>query len=312
MRVKLQKSRKKAAALRLSTKWLHIMLIPAFVLVFIYHYLPMFGIVIAFQDYDYAKGISAFWESTFVGWQNFHRVFGDPDFTRSLINTLRIALLKMTTMFVIPIIVAILLNEISKTYIKRSIQTLIYLPHFLSWIILAGIIKDVFGADGIINGTLWQLFGVEPVYFLQQNAAFLAIIIGTNVWKEFGFSTIVYLASISGIDPNLYEAAMMDGATRLRQTWHVTLPGMRPIIVLTGVLALGGILNAGFDQIFNLYSVPVYAVSDVIDTLVFRKGFQGGDYSLGAAIGLFNSACGFLLITSSYYMAKKFANYEIF
>jgi putative aldouronate transport system permease protein len=298
--------------LRLSAKWLHIMLIPALLLVFVYSYLPMFGIVIAFQDYDYAKGISAFWESSFVGWQNFERVFGDPDFVRCLINTLRIALLKMTTMFIIPIMVAILLNEISKSYIKRSIQTLIYLPHFLSWIILAGVIKDVFGSDGIINGTLGQLFGTDPIYFLQQNSSFLAILIGTNIWKEFGFSTIVYLASISGIDPNLYEAAMIDGAGRLKQTWHVTLPGMKPIIVLCGVLSLGGILNAGFDQIFNLYSVPVYPVSDVIDTLVFRKGFQGGDYSLGSAIGLFNSACGFILIASSYYMAKKFANYEIF
>jgi putative aldouronate transport system permease protein len=307
---KVKKSKSKG--LRVPTTMLHLMLLPAALVIFIYNYLPMLGIVIAFQEYDVGKGLSAFWTSTFVGLDNFTRLFGDPDFSRAFTNTLVIATLKIVIGFVFPITIAILLNEIRKSMVKRTIQTLIYLPHFISWIILAGLVKDIFGMDGIVNTTLQKLFNLEPRLWLGENAPFLAILISTNLWKEFGFNTIVYLAAITSIDPNLYEAAIVDGAGRVRQTWHITLPGMRPIIVLTGVLALGGILNAGFDQIYNLYSVPVYGVADVIDTLAFRKGFQGGDYSFGAAIGLFNSAIAMLLIVSSYWMARKFAHYEIF
>ena len=289
----------------LPTRGLHLMLIPAVVIVFIYHYLPMFGVVIAFENYDWSKGLNGFWTSQFVGWANFNRVFGDPEFSQALLNTLRISVLKIVTMFFVPIIVAILLNEIRNMFAKRTIQTLIYLPHFLSWVVLAGIITNLFGPDGVINGFRSSL-NLEPFNYLTDNGSFLAILIGSNIWKEFGFSTIVYLAAITGIDPGLYEAAMVDGANRLQQTWHVTLPGMLPIIVLQGVLSLGGILNAGFDQIYNLYSVPVYGVADV------RKGFQGGDYSLGAAMGLFNAVCGMALIVTSYMLAKKVAHYEIF
>lgn len=288
------------------------MLLPAAIVIFIYNYLPMLGIVIAFQEYDVGKGLSAFWRSDWVGMENFVRLFGNPDFSRALLNTLTIALMKMAVGFIVPITIAILLNEIRKSYIKRTIQTMIYLPHFISWIILAGLVKDIFGMDGIVNSLLNKLFGTEPRIWLGENIPFLTILIGSNLWKEFGFNTIVYLAAITSIDPNLYEASIVDGASRLRQTWHITLPGMRPIIVLTGVLSLGGILNAGFDQIFNLYSFPVYEVADVIDTLAFRVGFQGGDYSFGAAIGLFNSTIAMTLIVASYWMAKKFANYEIF
>lgn len=309
---KTSPGKKKTKGYRVPTTMLHLMLLPAAVVIFIYNYLPMLGIVIAFEDYDVGKGLSSFWTSTFVGLDNFRRLFGDPDFARAFTNTLTIAVLKLAVGFVFPILIAILLNEVRKVIVKRTIQTLVYLPHFISWIILAGLVKDIFGMDGIINTTLERLFGIEPHIWLGMNGPFLAILISTNLWKEFGFNTIVYLAAITSIDPNLYEAAVVDGATRLRQTWHVTLPGMRPIIVLTGVLALGGILNAGFDQIYNLYSVPVYQVADVIDTLAFRKGFQGGDYSFGAAIGLFNSAVAMILIITSYWMARRFANYEIF
>lgn len=297
----------------LSTRTLHLMLIPSIIIVFIYGYLPMFGAIIAFQDFDVGiGGLSAFWQSKFVGFDNFMRLFGDADFGRALFNTFRIAILKITTMFFVPITVAILLNEIRKQMLKKFIQTMIYLPHFLSWIVLAGIIKDVFGNDGIINGTLYQVFGMQQTVWLTENIPFLTILITTNIWKEFGFSTIVYLAAITSVDPNLYEAAMIDGANRLKQIWHVTLPGMRPIIVLTGVLSLGGVLNAGFDQIYNLYSFPVYPVADVIDTIAFRKGFQGGDYPFGTALGLFNSTISLIMISTSYWLAKKFANYEIF
>ena len=305
-------SKRKTRGVRVPVTALHLMLLPAALVIFIYNYLPMLGIVIAFQEYDVGKGISAFWRSDWVGLGNFMRLFGNPDFGRALRNTLMIAILKMTVGFIVPITIAVLLNEVRRTAVKRTIQTMIYLPHFISWIILAGLVKDIFGMDGVVNSTLNRLFGVEPRIWLGENLSFLVILIGSNLWKEFGFNTIVYLAAITSIDPNLYEAAIVDGASRLKQTWHITLPGMRPIIVLTGVLALGGILNAGFDQIFNLYSVPVYNVADVIETLAFRVGFQGGDYSFGAAVGLFNSTIAMALITASYWMAKRFANYEIF
>lgn len=304
--------KKNNRGIRVPTTALHLMLIPAAIVVFIYNYLPMLGIVIAFEDYNVGGGPSAFWTSKFIGFANFARSFGDPDFSRALRNTLFIAVLKMAIGFIFPITIAILLNEIRKTSLKRTVQTMIYLPHFISWIILAGLVKDIFGMDGIVNNIMGKVFGTEPRVWLAESGPFLSILIGTNLWKEFGFNTIVYLAAITSIDLSLYEAAVVDGATRLRQTWHITLPGMRPIIVLTGVLSLSGILNAGFDQIYNLYSVPVYKVADVIDTLVFRKGFKGGDYTLGASIGLFNSVVSMILIVSSYWMARKFANYEIF
>ena len=305
--------RRRKSIAGLPTAPLHLMLLPSVVLIAIYSYVPMLGMVIAFQNYNMniGLGLSAFWKSEFVGLENFRRIFADPDFAQALANTVRIAVLKMTTMFFIPITFALLLNEVRNSTVKRSVQTLIYMPHFLSWIILAGIIRDILGNDGIVNNFL-ALVGLEPRFWLGQNGPFLVMLIVTNIWKDLGFDTIIYLAAITSVDPTLYEAAMIDGAGRLRQTWHVTLPGMRPIIVLTAALSLGSVLNAGFDQIYNLYSVPVYQVADVIDTLVFRKGFQNGDYQLGTAIGLFNSVVSSTLIVTSYWLAKRYANYEIF
>lgn len=296
----------------LKTTWLHVMLLPAVIVVFIYNYIPMVGAIIAFEDYQIGMGFSGFWRSPWVGMYHFRRIFGDPDFLRAFSNTFRIAVMKLVTVYVLAILMSLLLNEIRSNLLKRTIQTFIYLPHFLSWIIIAGILKELLGADGALNTILRSMFNMRPRIWLSEPTAFLVTLVASDAWKEVGFSTIVYLAAITGIDPNLYEAAMMDGAGRWKQTIHVTLPGMMPIIILTGVLKLGSVLNAGFDQIFNLYSAPVYRVGDVIDTLAFRKGFQGGDYELGAAIGLFNSVIGFTLIVTSHWMAKKFANYEIF
>jgi putative aldouronate transport system permease protein len=183
------------------------------------------------------------------------------------------------------------------------------MPHFLSWIIMTGIIKDILGSEGLINNLF---FSGAPRYFLGDPNLFQPILIITNVWKEFGYSTIIYLAAITVVDPGLYEAAIMDGANRFRQTWHVTLPGMMPIIILTAVLSLRGILSAGFDQIFNLYSAPVYSKGDVIDTLVYRRSMIGGQYDIGTAIGLFNSAVAFVLILVSNKLARRFAGYQVF
>ena len=303
------KNKRKATTYGMSTVPLHLMLLPAVLILFVYRYLPMGGLVIAFQNFDITMGISAFWRSEWVGFDNFRRIFGDEAFTRALRNTLTIAIGKMITMYFFPIFIALLLNEIRISSLKRSIQTLIYLPFFLSWVILSGIIRDVLGMDGVVNSLF---FSDSPRFFLGDPGLFQPMLVITNLWREFGYATIVYLAAITSVDPELYEAAMVDGATRLRQTWHVTLPGMRPIIVLTGVLALGGILNAGFDQVFNLYSVPVRSTGDIIDTLVFRTAMVGGQFHVGTAIGLFNSVVGFILIISANWLAKKFAGYQVF
>ena len=303
------KNKRKATTYGMSTVPLHLMLLPAVLILFVYRYLPMGGLVIAFQNFDITMGISAFWRSEWVGFDNFRRIFGDETFTRALRNTLTIAIGKMITMYFFPIFIALLLNEIRISSLKRSIQTLIYLPFFLSWVILSGIIRDVLGMDGVVNSLF---FSDSPRFFLGDPGLFQPMLVITNLWREFGYATIVYLAAITSVDPELYEAAMVDGATRLRQTWHVTLPGMRPIIVLTGVLALGGILNAGFDQVFNLYSVPVRSTGDIIDTLVFRTAMVGGQFHVGTAIGLFNSVVGFILIISANWLAKKFAGYQVF
>jgi len=289
------------------------MMIPSMILLVIYSYVPMAGLMIAFNRYDVGKGLSAFWASPWCGLGNFKRLIGMTGSIQALLNTLNIAWWKMATMFVIPVIISLLLNEVRKSYIKRGVQTIIYLPHFLSWVIMAGILKDVLSSDGVFNNILMALKWVkEPITFLIEPNMFPHIIIWSNVWKEFGFSTIVFLAAITGIDPSLYEAAIVDGANRWRQTLHVTLPGMKPIIILVAVLSLGNILNAGFDQIFNLYSVPVYKTGDIIDTLVYRVSMQGGDYSLGTALGLFRSVVSLIFVSLSYWLAYRLANYEIF
>jgi putative aldouronate transport system permease protein len=289
---------------------LHLMILPAVILLFIYSYIPMFGIIIAFKDFDILLGKRAIFDSAWVGLQNYKELM-DMGIMNVLYNTIFIAFLKIFTMFFIPIIVAVSLNEVTKSLVKRSVQTVIYMPHFLSWVILAGILKTILSENGLVNSIL-NTMGVDNISFLSSNSWFVPTIIVTNIWKEFGFSTIVYLAAITSIDPGLYEAALIDGANRWKQTLHVTLPGMKPIIVLTLILSLQGVLNAGFDQIFNLYSVPVYQTGDIIDTFVYRVSFGQAMYDIGTAVGLFKSIVSTIFISLSYWMAYKFANYEIF
>ncbi len=303
------KTSKRRLVSRQSTIPLHLMMIPAVVILLIYSYLPMFGIIAAFQKFEITKG---FFGSDFVGLYHFERLLHQHGAIQALINTIVIAFWKMVTMFFIPIIVSLLLNEVRKTYIKRGIQTLIYLPHFLSWVILAGIIREILSPRGIINDLMRDVLGIAPIFFLGEKELFQPIIIITNVWQQFGWSTIIFLAAITSVDPTLYEAAIVDGANRLRQTWHITLPGMKPIVVLCAVLSLGQILNAGFDQIFNLYSVLTYETGDIIDTFVYRISFSSGQYDVGTAVGLFRSVVSLIFITVSYWLAYRFANYEIF
>lgn len=288
---------------------LHLLLIPGLIAILIFHYIPMVGVVIAFQKYSPAKGLFG---SPWIGWGNFQYMLELPDFAQILWNTLFIAIMKIVVGLVVPITIAILLNEIRKEGFKRSVQTLIYLPHFMSWVILSGILIDILSpGEGVVN-ILLKAMGIEPIFFLGDNDWFPFTLVVSNEWKEFGFSTIVYLAAISGINPALYEAASIDGASRWKMIRHVTLPGMAAIIVLMATLSIGNILNAGFDQVFNLYSPVVYKSGDIIDTFVYRTGILEAQYGLATAVGLFKSAVSMILISISYFMAYRYANYRIF
>lgn len=289
---------------------LHLMILPGLIILFIFHYLPMAGIIIAFQKFIPAKGL--FGNQKWIGLDNFRYVFQLPNFSNVIWNTVNISFMKIVLGIVIPIIFSILLNEIKNSGLKRSIQTAIYLPHFLSWVILGGILIDILSpSDGLANRVI-KLLGFKPIFFLGDNKWFPYTMVITDTWKEFGYGTIVYLAAITGIDPALYEAAKIDGANRWKQVVHVTLPGMKMVIVLLLVLSLGKLLNAGFDQIFNLYSPPVYQSGDIIDTFVYRIGMLDAQFGVATAVGLFKSVISLIFISVSYYCAYKFADYRIF
>jgi putative aldouronate transport system permease protein len=287
---------------------LHLMLIPGLLLVFIFNYLPMLGLTIAFQDFNPIIGFS---KLRWNGLENFQYIFSLPDFMPALRNTVIISLMKIIAGLIVPIVAALLLNEVRSFIFKRSVQTIIYMPHFFSWVILGGIVIDILSPQGVVNYIL-TVFGVEPIAFLSSNSWFRYIMVITDQWKEFGFSTIVYLAALTGINPGLYEAAIMDGAGRWRQTWNVTLPGIMPIVLLMATLSLGQILNGGFDQIFNLYNPLVYETGDILDTLLYRIGIEQAQYSIATAIGLVKSIVSFGLIGLGYWLAYKFADYRIF
>lgn len=289
---------------------LHLMLLPGVILLFIFSYVPMAGIVIAFQKYNPAKGF--IFNQTFNGLDNFRYIFSMPNIGQVIWNTVFMAVSKIILGMIVPIIVALLLNELRSRAFKRTIQTVIYFPYFLSWIILAGVFTDILSpTDGVVNRFL-QMLGMEPIYFLGDKQWFPITMIITDVWKGFGFGTIVYLAAITGIDPTLYEAAEIDGASRWRQTWHITLPGMRMIIVLMLTLSLGNVLNAGFDQIFNLYNDLVMETGDILDTLVYRLGLQQTQYGPSTAVGLLKSVVSCILISVSYYISYKVFDYQMF
>jgi putative aldouronate transport system permease protein len=284
------------------------MLQPGLLLLVLFSIVPMFGILIAFQDFNPGKGI---FRSSFVGLEHFEYMFTLNDTADIFFNTIFIAVMKIAGNLIVPLVFALMLHELRLMWMKRTIQTIVYLPHFLSWVILGGILLDIFAYRGPINQILAS-FGVEPILFFGKAELFPFLVVGSDVWKEFGFNTIIYLAALTGINPNLYEAASMDGASRMRLLWHVTLPGIRTTVVLLTVLSLGNVLNAGFDQIFNLYNPLVYSTGDIIDTWVYRMGLLNLQYELATAVGLLKSVAGFALISLSYYLAYRYANYRIF
>jgi len=292
------------------TEWpLHLMLLPAVIILILFSYMPMVGISLAFERFNPSKG---FFGSPFVGLDNFKYVMNMPGIGQVMWNTVYIALMKIVAGLIAPITFALLLNEIAGRKIKRTVQTLIYLPHFMSWVILGGIMIDILSPSGGLLNSLLGTFGMEPIFFLGNEAMFPYVLVLSDVWKEFGFGTIIYLAAITSINPSLYEAAVCDGASRLKQTIYITLPGMAPIIVLMMTLSLGNVLNAGFDQVFNLYSPVVYRTGDILDTLVYRLGLLDAQYGVATAVGLFKSVVSTFFIVISYWCAYRFANYRIF
>jgi putative aldouronate transport system permease protein len=288
---------------------LHLMMALPVIILFIFHYIPLFGVTIAFQKYNPAMGLS---KSPFVGLENFKALFLTPGFVQSVENTVTIAIGKLILGIIVPVTFALLLNEMRSSKIKRSIQTIVYLPHFVSWVLMAGIIIEILNPrNGLLNEFL-GMFGVDPIFFLGSNSLFRGVIWTTDIWKEFGYSTIIYMAALTGIDPALYEAASLDGAGHMRKMWNVTLPGIKSTILLLTILKIGSIMNAGFDQIYNLYSPITYGAGDIIDTLVYRLGLGGGQFSLATAAGLFKSAISGALLVISYKVAYKISGYRVF
>lgn len=288
---------------------LHLMLLPMVILLAIFSYYPMTGILIAFEKYNPKLG---FFKSTFVGLKNFKYVMKLPNTGQVLYNTIYISLLKMVFGLLVPVLFAILLDLVRSSAFKRCVQTLVYIPYFLSWVVLSGILIDVLSpSNGIINQLL-GVFGIEPIFFLGDAEIFPEVLVVTDVWKNFGYGTVVYLAAITAIDPALYEAAKMDGANRFQQVMHITLPGMAPIIVMMATLSLGNVLNAGFEQVLNLYNTSVMSTGDIIDTFVYRIGLQNNQYGIASAVGLFKSLVSLLFISVGYRLAYRFAGYKVF
>ena len=284
---------------------LYLLLVPGILFLLLFKYTPMYGIIIAFKDFNIFAGFA---DSPWVGLKHFEKLFTSKGFAQVLSNTLIISALKIGILFPLPIVIALMLNEMRKMIFKRTIQTIIYLPHFLSWVIVSGLFIDLLSANGgLINKWLISL-DWTPISFFLDTDVFRSVLITSAGWKETGWNTIVYLAAFSAIDPQLYEAAKMDGAGRFKQMWHITLPGIAPIIVLMFILRLGSLMEAGTEQILVMYNPVVYKVSDVIGTYVYRMGLGNQDYSFTTAVGLFESVISFTLIIVGNYLSRKRLN----
>lgn len=289
-------------------KYLYLLAIPVLLYYLIFCYGPMFGIIIAFKDYQISEGILG---SKWVGFKYFIEFFKGMYFGRTLRNTLLISIYDILVGFPVPIIFALMLNEIENIKFKKTVQTVTYLPHFISMVVLCGMIVDFFSRDGIITKFL-MLFGFEQIDYMGIDKYFRTIYVGTNIWQSFGWNSIIYLAAITGIDQELYEAARIDGAKRLRQTWHITLPGISQTIILMFVLRLGTVLSVGAEKVILLYNQGTMETADVISSYVYRMGLNGARYSYSAAVGLFQSVINFIILVSMNCVTKKISGSSLF
>lgn len=289
-------------------KILVLMFLPGFLYYFIFQYLPMYGLVISFQDFRILDGITG---SPWVGLRNFEDAFNSSEFWEVFRNTLVISFFKLLIAFPAPLALALLLNEVRIMAFKRIVQTVTYLPHFLSWVVLAGVVIAFLSpSTGPVNMIL-QALGLQPIYFVGNKNWFVGVLVSSSVWKEIGWGTIVYLAALSSVNPELYEAAKIDGAGRWRQTWNVTLPAISPVVTIMFIFAVGAIVNDDFDQIYNLYNPAVYSVADVLSTYIYRMGLENMLYSYTTAIGLFKNLIAFGLVLLTNTVARRNNEYGL-
>ena len=274
----------------------------------IFHYVPIYGVIIAFKDYQWSKGIVG---SPWNNFKHFKYFFGTPYFVRLLRNTVVISVLRLIFGFPAPVVFALLINELRNGLYKRVTQSISYLPHFMSWVVLAGIFIEIVSPDRGIVGYFFSLFGKQAPVILYDRRLFRPLLIVTGIWQGVGWGSIIYLAALTGIDPSLYESATVDGANRLRMAIHISIPSLIPVMTILLILSLGRILNAGFDQIFNLYNPIVYEVADIIDTYVYRVGILERRYGFSAAVGLFKSVIGFILVFGTNAVIRRFSDYGI-
>lgn len=289
---------------------LYVMLLPGLLYFAIFKYLPMWGVVIAFQDYMPHLG---FWHSPWVGLKHFQRFFAEPAFWQLFRNTMLLGLYNLAFFFPLPIVLALLLNEVRQSVIKRFVQTLVYVPHFVSWVVVAGLYYIFFTTEGGIVNTAIRAFGGNgEIAFLMEPGWFRGLVTSQVIWKETGWGTIIFLAALAGVDPGLYESARIDGANRLRQAWHITLPAIRSTIVILLILRLGHFLDSHFSQIFLMLNALNREVGEVYDTYVYTAGLQRGQFSYTTAVNLFKNGVGLLLVVAANYLSKKFGEEGVY
>nr|WP_281170143.1 ABC transporter permease subunit [Paenibacillus pinihumi] len=293
----------------MKNKWLYLMALPGMLYFIIFKYFPMWGLLISFQEYQPSLGMLG---SKWVGFDHFHRFFFDASFGMLFRNTLLLALYNLVFFFPLPILLALLLNEIRREMFKRFIQTIVYVPHFVSWVVVVGISYIFFTTEGGIVNDILAAVGLPKIDFLMSEEWFRTMIIAQVVWKETGWGTIIFLAALAGVDQQLYEAARIDGAGRLRQLWHITLPAIRSVIVILLILRLGSFLDTGFEQIFLMLNSMNREVGEVFDTYVYNVGIQQGQFSYSTAVGLFKSVIGLVLVVGANKLAKKFGESGLF
>lgn len=286
-------------------KLYYLMLIPGLLFLLIFHYVPLFGVIIAFKDYHPAMGVQGIFTSDWVGFKHFKTFFESYYFKNILFNTLNISIQKLLFGFVAPILFAFMVNEVYGRRSKKLIQTISYLPYFISWVVVASLVSNIFSSEGYIN-IIRHAIGIESSKnYLTSRSSFVPLVVLSHVWKSMGYGSIIYLASITAIDKEQFEAADIDGATRMQKIWHISLPAIKPVLTIMLIMAIGGIMNAGQEQILLMYSPPVYKVGDIIDTFVFRQGIGSQQYSYSTAVGLFKSIVSAILLLGTNWICKK-------
>ena len=291
------------------SRYMYMFILPGLLYFLLYKYVPLLGSIIAFKDYSVFRGFGG---SPWVGFKHFERIFASPEVVQVLMNTLYLSFLQILFAFPAPILLALMLNEVRKEWLKRIIQSIVYLPHFLSWVVIVGVVTIFLRSDGLINNMLGSWFDISSIPFLQMPELFKPLLVLEVMWKETGWGTIIFLAALAGVNPEQYEAAVVDGAGRMRRIWHITLPAIRSTIIILLILRLGSVLDNGFEQVFLMLNPYVMEVGNVLDTYVYYKGIEQSNFSFATAVGLFKSVIGLILVVGANRLAKKFGEEGIY